>query len=627
MARDVPPAAVPAPPASPDAAPKVPPLIALRTLAQVWRFVQPYRRQVIYAAISLVVAASAVLTIGQGLKFVIDQGIAAGSQSQLNRTLAFMLGVVIVMAFATYARFYYVSWLGERVTADLRRAVFDHLLSLPPGYFEVTRTGEVISRLTNDTTMLETVIGSSVSMAVRNALLMVGGLAMLALTSGKLTLLVLVGVPLVLVPILFFGRRVRRLARASQDRVGDVGAYVDEALHEIRTVQAYGHEAEDRRQFGARVESAFGTALARIRQRSFLVAVVILLVFGAIGVILWIGGHDVVAGRISGGQLSAFVFYAVIVAAAAGAISEVVGDIQRAAGATERLFELLAIEPTVRAPAHPVPLREPASGNVAFERVTFRYPSRPDAPALTDFSLAVAPGEKVALVGPSGAGKTTVFQLLLRFYDPQEGRVTIDGIDLRVADPAAVRGCMALVPQEPVIFAASVADNVRYGRPDATDAEVKIACDAAFATEFIERLPEGYASYLGERGVRLSGGQRQRLAIARAILADRPILLLDEATSALDAQSERMVQLALERLMTGRTVIIIAHRLATIRHADRIAVLEHGRIIATGTHDELTQSNALYARLAALQFGPVETSAPASEGHGGVAPSPSAAVQ
>ncbi len=592
-----------------DGKPRLPPLAALRTLARVWRFVRPYRRQVTLAAIALVLAAGAVLTIGQGLKFVIDQGISAGSQGELNRTLALMLGVIIVMAGATYARYYYVSWLGERVTADLRRAVFDHLLSLPPGYFEVTRTGEVISRLTNDTTMLETVIGSSVSMAVRNLLLMVGGLAMLALTSPKLTLLVLVGVPVVLVPILFFGRRVRRLSRTSQDRVGDVGAYVDEALHEIRTVQAYGHEEEDRRQFGARVEGAFGAALARIRQRAFLVAVVILLVFGAIGVILWIGGHDVVAGRISGGELSAFVFYAVLVAGAAGAISEVVGDIQRAAGATERLFELLAIEPDVRAPSRPVALPEPGTGVVAFDGVTFRYPSRPDAPALAGFTLAVAPGEKVALVGPSGAGKTTVFQLLLRFYDPQQGSVTIDGVDLRAADPAAVRSRLALVPQEPVIFAASVADNVRYGRPDASDADVRAACDAAFAAEFIERLPEGYASFLGERGVRLSGGQRQRLAIARAILANRPVLLLDEATSALDAQSERMVQVALERLMVGRTVLIIAHRLATIRHADRIAVMEQGRIIATGSHDELALSNPLYARLAALQFGSLSGSA------------------
>ena len=583
--------------------PKVPPLMALRVLTRVWRFVRPYRQKVVFAGIALVFAAAAVLMIGQGLKYVIDRGFSAGSGPELDRALTFMLGVVVVVACATYARFYFVSWIGERVTADLRRAVFDHLLALPPGYFEVMRTGEVISRLTNDTTMLETVIGSSASMAIRNVLLMIGGLVMLALTSAKLTLLVLIGVPLVLVPIIFFGRRVRKLSRSTQDRVGEVGAYVDEALHEIRTVQAYGHEAEDRREFGTRVEGAFGTALQRIRQRAMLVAVVILLVFGSVGIILWIGGHDVVAGRISAGQLSAFVFYAVLVASAAGAISEVMGDLQRAAGATERLFELLEIEPTIRAPADPVALPMPSLGTVNLRDVTFHYPSRPDTSALHEFSLDVAAGEKVALVGPSGAGKTTVFQLLLRFYDPQSGTVSVDGVDVRRADPQALRTRMALVPQDPVIFAASVADNVRYGRPDASDDDVRAACEAAYATEFIDKLPERYGSYLGERGVRLSGGQRQRLAIARAILADRPILLLDEATSALDAESERMVQLALERLMAGRTVIIIAHRLATIRHSDRIAVIDGGRLIATGTHDALTQSNPLYARLAALQFG------------------------
>jgi ATP-binding cassette subfamily B protein len=597
--------------AIPIDAPKLPPVTALKTLARVGRFLKPYRRQVVFAAIALVFAAAAVLAIGQGLKFVIDRGFAAGNAAELDRMLAVMLGVIGLLALATYTRFYYVSWLGERVTADLRRAVFDHLMAMPPGYFEMMRTGEVISRLTNDTTMLETVIGSSASMAVRNLLLMTGGLVMLALTSAKLTVMVLVGVPLVVVPIILFGRRVRTLARQSQDRVGDVGAYVDEALHEIRTVQAYGHEAEDRRQFGARVEGAFGTAVQRVRQRAFLVATVILLVFGAVGVILWIGGHDVVAGRLSAGQLSAFVFYAVIVASAVGTVSEVIGDLQRAGGATERLFELLEVEPAIRAPEHPVPLPDPARGTVAFRDVTFHYPSRPDAAALHGFSLDVAAGEKIALVGPSGAGKTTVFQLLLRFYDPQRGVVTIDGIELPAADPAAVRARLAVVPQEPVIFAASVLDNVRYGRPEASEAAVRAACEAAYATEFIERLPEGFASYLGERGVRLSGGQRQRLAIARGILADRPVLLLDEATSALDAESERMVQMALERLMAGRTVLIIAHRLATVRHADRIAVMERGRIIATGTHDELTQSNPLYARLAALQFGAGHASASA----------------
>ncbi len=586
----------------PEAAPPIPPVTALRTLARVGTFVRPYRRQVIYAAFALVVAAAAVLAVGQGLKGVVDRGFGTGDGGELDRTLALMLGVVVVMAGATFTRFYFVSWIGERVTADLRRAVFDHLLTLPPGFFEMTRTGDVISRLINDTAMLETVIGSSASMAIRNLLLLIGGLTMLAITSTKLTLLVLAGVPLVVAPIILFGRRVRKLARASQDRVGDVGAYVDEALHEVRTVQAYGHEPVDRRHFAERVEAAFGTAVARIRQRALLVATVIVLVFGAVGVILWIGGHDVVGGRISAGQLSAFVFYAVIVASAVGTISEVVGDLQRAAGATERLFELLAVQPAIRAPADPIALPTPARGTVAFRHVAFHYPSRPDAAALDGFTLDVNAGEKVALVGPSGAGKTTVFQLLLRFYDPQAGAVYVDDVELRRADPRDVRRRLAVVPQDPVIFAASVLENVRYGRPKATEAEVRDACDAAFASEFVAQLPQGYASNLGERGVRLSGGQRQRLAIARAILADHPILLLDEATSALDAESERVVQLALERLMVGRTVLIIAHRLATVRHADRIAVMDAGRIVAVGTHDELVEASPLYARLAALQF-------------------------
>jgi ATP-binding cassette subfamily B protein len=532
-----------------EPAPKIPPMTALRTVARVGRFLRPYKREIVLAAVGLVVAASAVLAVGQGLKFVIDRGFAAANAAELDRMLALMLGVIVVMAAATYMRFYHVSWLGERVTADLRRAVFDHLLDLPPAFFETTRTGEVISRLINDTTMLETVIGSSASVAIRNSLLMIGGLVMLMLTSAKLTLLVLAGVPIVVVPIILFGRRVRRLARATQDRVGDVGAFLDESLHEIRTVQGYGHEALDRRDFAARVESAFTTAVRRVRQRALLVAAVIVLVFGAVGVILWIGGHDVVAGRISAGQLSAFVFYAVLVAGAVGSISEVIGDLQRAAGATERLFELLAVEPSIRAPAEPVPV--PAeSGTINFEAVTFHYPARRDTSALDRFTLDVRTSEKVALVGPSGAGKTTVFQLLMRFYDPQSGTIRIGGVDLRSADPRDVRRHLALVPQDPVIFASSVIDNVRYGRPDASDQEVKAACDAAYATEFIERMPEGFESSLGERGVRLSGGQRQRLAIARAILADRPILLLDEATSALDAESERIVQRALVRLMT-----------------------------------------------------------------------------
>ncbi|MDQ6620544.1 MAG: ABC transporter transmembrane domain-containing protein [Pseudomonadota bacterium] len=574
----------------------------MRTLGRVGHYLRPYRRQVVCAAVALVIAAGAVLTIGQGLRGVIDHGFSGRDAAALDRALAFMLSIVVVMALATYARYYFVSWLGERVTADLRRDVFAHLLRLSPGFFERARTGDVISRLLNDTTMLETVIGSSVSMAVRNLLLLIGGFVMLTLTSPKLTLLVLLGVPVAVTPIILLGRRVRRLARASQEKIGELGTYVDEALHEIRTVQAYGHEPHDREAFVGRVEIAFATACRRIRQRAMLVAAVMLIVFGAVGIILWTGGHDVMAGRLTGGQLSAFVFYAVIVASAAGTISEVIGDVQRAAGATERLFELLAAEPGIAPPERPRPLPQPPVGRVAFDEVTFRYPSRPDTAALERFSLSVDPGEKLALVGPSGAGKTTVFQLLLRFYDPQSGVVRVDGCDVREVDPRQLRHRIALVPQDPVIFAASVFENVRYARPDASLQEVKLACEAANAAEFIDVLPQGYETFLGERGVRLSGGQRQRLAIARAVLADRPILLLDEATSALDAQSERAVQLALARLMSGRTVVMIAHRLATVRNADRIVVLDAGQLVAVGTHAQLLQTNPLYARLAALQF-------------------------
>jgi len=574
----------------------------LRLLARIGCFLRPYRGRIAVAAVALLVAAGCVLVLGQGLRKVIDAGFAARDPASLDRALIGLLAVVGVLSVATFARFYSVSWLGERITADLRRAVFSRILDLPPGFFEATRTGEVISRLTNDTALLEVVIGSSASFAVRNFLITTGSLVMLIVTSPKLTTLVVLGVPLVVVPILLFGRRVRRLSRATQDRVADVSAYVDEALHEIRTVQAYGHEPHDRRLFAERVESTFGTALRRIRQRAALISMVILLSFGSVGVILWIGGHDVLAGRLSAGQLSAFVFYAVLVAGGAAAISEVVGDLQRAAGATERLLELLATEPEIRAPADPVALPDPPRGGIALTNVTFVYPSRPDVPALADFTLAVRPGERIALVGPSGAGKSTVFQLLLRYYEPGGGEIRVDGCEVRRADPRAVRSRFALVPQDPVIFAASVRENVRYARPDASDVEVIEACRAAYAMEFIERLPEGLDSYLGERGVRLSGGQRQRLSIARALLADRAVLLLDEATSSLDAQSERYVQLALAHLMEGRTTLIIAHRFATVQGVDRIVVMDQGRIVASGTHAELMRAGGLYARLAALQF-------------------------
>jgi ATP-binding cassette, subfamily B, bacterial len=574
----------------------------LRSLWVLWRFAAPYRMRMAWFAVALLVAAACFLVIGQGLRIVIDRGFSAGDPQALNQALFLLLGVIVAMAAATWVRFYLISWLGERVIADIRREAFSRLIRLSPAWFEQARTGEMISRLTADTALLEQVIGTSVSMALRNALLGIGSLVMLMLTSWKLTLLVLLMVPVVIGPILVFGRRVRKLSRASQDRVADLGVQIDETLHEIRTVQAYVHEAEEQRLFDRRVEAVFDAARRRVRVRASLIAAVITLVFCGVGIILWVGGHDVLAGRVTAGELSAFVFYAAMVASATGAISEVIGDLQRGAGAAERLVEILGADPDIRAPADPAPL-PPPSGRVEFERVTFCYPARPSQPALADFSLRVEAGEKLALVGPSGAGKSTVFQLLLRFYDPQQGVVRIDGLDLRAADPAALRSRIALVSQEPAIFATSVAENVRYGRPGATDAEVREACAAAYAEEFVDRLPEGYDTFLGERGVRLSGGQRQRLAIARAILSGRPVLLLDEATSALDSESERMVQLALERLMKDRTTLIIAHRLATVKSVDRIAVVEQGRLVALGSHEELLSASPSYARVAALQFG------------------------
>jgi ATP-binding cassette subfamily B protein len=572
---------------------------AVSTLRQLLR---PYHARIAAAGVALVVAATCMLLVGQGLRAVIDRGFVSSNPALLDQALLAMFVLIAVMASATYARFYLVSWLGERVTADLRRRVFDHLLTLPPSFFESGRTGEVISRLTNDTTQIETVIGSSASMALRNALLLIGGLVMLAVTSLKLTLLVLVCVPLVVVPILLFGRRVRKLSRQSQDRVAEVSSVIDETVHEIRTVQAYGHEPVDRAAFGNRVEATFGTGIQRIRQRATLIVAVMVLVFGAVALILWVGGHDVLANRISAGQLSAFVFYAVVVAGAVATISEVIGDVQRASGALERLVELLETQPDVAPPATAQAFVEPPRGEIEFDAVRFHYPSRPQQAALDDFNLRIAPGEKIALVGPSGAGKSTVFQLLLRFYDPEAGTIRIDGLDIKQADISALRRRMALVSQEAVVFAMSVLDNVRYGRPDASESDVIDACKAAFADEFVAQLPNGYQTDLGERGVRLSGGQRQRIAIARAILADRPILLLDEATSALDSNSEQMVQQALETLMQNRTTLIIAHRLATVQHVDRIVVVEGGRIVGSGTHDELVEQNGLYRQLASLQL-------------------------
>ena len=573
----------------------------LKYLRRTAGFLKPYTGRVALAAVALIVTGLAVLGLGQGLKQLIDGGFADGNAEALDNALYLLLALSVIMAVGTFARFYLVSWLGERVVADLRKAVFDRVLSLHTGFFEITKTGEVLSRLTTDTTLLQSVIGSSASVALRNLLNLVGGIIMLFVTNPQLTAMVLLVVPVVVVPILIFGRRVRRLSRASQDRVADVGAFAEESINAMSTVQAFTHESEDRKRFGEEVANAFDTAIQRIRTRGALMAVVILLVFGAIGIVLWVGGRQMLAGEISGGELAAFLYYAALVAVSVGVMSEVYGELLRAAGATERLIELLEAESDIRAPAHPVPLPAP-QGRVNFEDVTFHYPSRPDTAALDGLTLDVEPGETVALVGPSGAGKSTVFQMLLRFYDPAVGQVKLDGVNVKDADPEAVRARFALVPQDAVLFGASGMENIRYGRPGATDQEVREAADAAAASDFLDALPDGFATFLGEKGVRLSGGQRQRISLARALLRDPSVLLLDEATSALDAESERLVQQALEKLKQERTTLVIAHRLATVVNADRIAVMEHGRIVATGTHEQLLTTSPLYAHLAALQF-------------------------
>jgi len=566
------------------------------------RFLWPYRMRIALALLALLVTSACVLALGRGLQHVVDRGFGSGDPRLLDQGLAAMIAVVVVFAAATWVRFYFMMSTGERVVTDLRRAVFDHILGLDPAFFEKERTGEVVSRLTNDATLVQQVIGYGLSMFVRNALMMAGAAAMLFVTSWKLALLVLVGAPATLLPILLLGRRVRGLSRASQDRVADVSAYVDEAIHEIRTVQAYAHEDADRAGFARHAEAAYAAGVERISYKAFLIAAVILIAFSAVGIILWIGGHDVLAGRLTQGELAAFVFYAAVVAMGAGTVAEVWGELQRAAGATERLVELLDTPPRIVALPAPVaaPTRSPLE--IHFEEVRFAYPAGPGTAALERFTLRVAPGERVALVGPSGAGKSTVFALLLRFYDPQQGAVRIDGIDLREMAPGAARRLVAVVPQEAVIFAASVLENVRYGRPDATREAVSAACEQACALEFIERLPHGLDTPLGERGVTLSGGQKQRLSIARALLADRPILLLDEATSSLDAAAERLVQQGLEALEKGRTTLVIAHRLATVQNAGRIIVLERGEIAAHGSHAELMRQGGLYASLARLQF-------------------------
>lgn len=565
-------------------------------------YLRPYRGRVVLALLSLLVAAGTVLAFGACLRALIDRGFAQGRPDVLNYALASLLVVALVLAIASGARFYLVSWLGERVVGNLRKDLFAHVLRLGPAWFEIKRSGDVMSRITADAQLIEQVIGSSASVALRNTLMCVGGIAMLVITNPKLALLVLAVVPVVVAPIVIFGRKVRALSREAQARIADLVAEGGETLDAVRTVQAFAQEERATESFGRTTELAFAASVRRNSRRAAMTILVIFIVFSAVGFLLWMGGQDVIAGEITAGDLSAFVFYAVLVASSGGAISETIGDLQRASGAAERLAELRAEQPVIAEPAAPVALPTPAQGAIAFDEVSFRYPTRPDSLALDRFDLRVAPGETVAIVGPSGAGKTTVFNLLLRFYDPEAGRIRVDGVDVASVRLADLRRTIAIVPQEPVLFTASVADNIRYGRPDASDAEVRAAAEAASALSFIEALPQGFATDLGTRGLRLSGGQRQRLAVARALLCDPAILLLDEATSALDAESEQAVQQALDRLMHQRTTLVIAHRLATVQKADRIVVVDEGRVVDVGRHADLVRRGGLYARLAELQF-------------------------
>ena len=564
-------------------------------------FLKPYKLKVVAAIICLMIGSLAWLSLGQGVRLMVDEGFVRDNAQRLNEIILLVLGITAVSGTAVFCRFYLMTWLGERVSADIRLTVYNQLLKLSPAFYAKVRTGEVISRFTADSTLLQTVVGSSLSMALRSSVTVLGGLVMMGITSVKMTLLVLLAVPLVLGPVIFFGRKVRVLARESQDRVADLGAYVDETLHEIHTVQAYGHEDKDRSLFNRRVEDVMSAASGRIRYRALLISTVMFLSIAAIAMVTWVGAHDVMAGKMTGGELSAFMFYAVMVAGAVATISEVIGEIQRASGAAERLIELAETQVDIPVATHPVSLPAKVSGELMIEGLNFAYPEH-DALVLKQLNMSIAAGERVALVGPSGAGKSTLFQLLQRFYVPSAGSIRLEGIDIANLLPQELRSQFALVPQDSVIFATSVLENVRYGRVDATEQEVIDACIAARAHEFISEFTEGYQTYLGERGVRLSGGQKQRIAIARAILADRPILLLDEATSALDAVSEQKVKQALDVLMAGKTTLIIAHRLSTVINADRIFVFDKGEIVACGRHQELMQSNALYREFASLQL-------------------------
>lgn len=574
----------------------------LSTLKYLLQFILPYKKVLLGAGLALILTSGVTLSIGQGVRLIIDDGFAADSADGLITAVKFLIVLAGLMAVGTFIRFYLVSWLGERVSADIRQSVFNHLLTLHPSYFETNRSGEIMSRLTTDTTLLQSIIGSSFSMALRSTLMLIGALVMMLITSFQMTMYVLIGVPLVMVPVLIYGKRVRNLSRKSQDSIADVGTYAGEIIQHMKTVQSFTNEKQESKSFKIEVEAAFNIARKRILQRSFLITMVILMIFGGLTAMIWSGGNAVLTKAITPGELGSFVVYAFMVGSAFATISEVYGELQRAAGATERLIELIQVESEIKSPVNINVDAHTLAPSIVFEKVNFNYPSRPDQKALDEFTLEIEAGKSLALVGPSGAGKSTIFELLQRFYDPQQGKILLDNHTLDSLDPKQLRQQMALVPQQPTLFSNNVWHNIRYGNIKATDDEVIAATKAAHAAEFIDSLPDGYGSFLGEQGVRLSGGQRQRVAIARAILKDPHILLLDEATSALDAESERHVQLALEGLMKDRTTIIIAHRLATILHVDKIAVMDKGKLIATGTHQQLLESCALYKRLADLQF-------------------------